>query len=338
MSIKFNYTDSLTYKYQVQSPIGYQYTYGDSLTYQYQVSRKLSLTSALYELIKRNLVMMFANYTPLAQSPDYQLWYVPFTTFMSIQGAILYFDDGTTMNLPPSAVQASKIANGVLWTINITMTEVKNLVGVGVIINVMGANTFTTGVKGFLVTLTPGTYTISIQEYVQFGGNAPNSDFIDQQVIGLYITCATNPSECPQTWSTCLGNPVCSSKCLAPIVILAGIYLYGYDNTGNYYMVNYTDSVNNVSGNVSINTLPSPSGEVLIVNYQLSANMNNLKTYNPNIKYYCICTLLPQICVVGHGSFVTANPSNVNYSNPACVGQGQGVSISMQWVVYPPTF
>jgi hypothetical protein len=306
--------------------------------YQFQISRKLAITSTLYELIKRTLVMMYCNYTPLCQNPDYQLWYVPYQPFATLQGAILYFDDGTTMNLPPTSVTVTPVAGGLLYTISITMNETKNLVGVGVVITIMGANTFVTGVKGFLVTLFPGSYTVQIQEYIM----TPTSialipgvpDPITGALLNLLQTCLTNPGSCPQTYSTCGGQNLCTSQCLVPAVFINDIYLYGWDNNNNYFMLEALCSYCNANQNVYVNLLTDGS---LVVDVTITFNVNNLNQVDPNAQYYCVYTTFWYLCTIGRLSYVTAQPQNTSTSNPACVSQGQPMQLTLQYVLSPPT-
>jgi len=338
VSIQLSYKDTETYTYTATSPISQFLSYSDSVGYQLQVSRKLAITSTLYELIKRTLVMMYCNYTPLCQSPDYQLWYVPYQPFAVLEGAILYFDDGTTMNLPPTSVTVQKVAGGLLYTISITMNETKNLVGVGVIVTIMGANTFVTGVRGFLVTLFPGSYSVQIQEYI----TTPHSialipgipDPITGALLDLLQGCLTNPSGCPQTYSTCGDLNLCTSKCLTPAVWINDIYLYGWDNNNNYFMLEALCSYCNANQNVYINLLTDGS---LAVNVTITFNVNNLNKVDPNAQYYCVYTTFWYLCTIGRLSYVTAQPQNTSTSNPACVSQGQPVQLTLQYVLSPPT-
>jgi len=338
VSIQLSYQDTETYTYSATSPSSQNLSYADSLTYQFEVSRKLAITSTLYELIKRNLVMMFCNYTPLCQSPDYQLWYEPYQPFATLQGAILYFDDGTTMNLPPTSVTVQNVAGGLLYTISITMNETKNLVGVGVIVTIMGANTFVTGVKGFLVTLNPGSYTVQIQEYI----TTPHSivlipgipDPITGALLSLLQTCLLNPGSCPQTYSTCGSLNLCTSKCLTPAVWINDIYLYGYDNNHNYFMLEALCSYCNANQNVYVNLLTDGT---LVVETTITFNVNNLKQVDPNAQYYCVYVTFWYLCTIGRLSYVNAQPQNLSTSNPACVNQGQPVTLTLQYVLSPPT-
>jgi len=338
VSIQLSYQDTVSYTYTATSPISQSLTYADSLAYQLQVSRKLATTSTLYELIKRTLVMMYCNYTPLCQNPSYQLWYVPYQPFATLQGAILYFDDGTTMNLPPTSVTIQAIAGGLLYTINITMNETKNLVGVGVVITIMGANTFVTGIKGFLVTLTPGTYTVQIQEYIA----TPHSialipgvpDPITGALLDLLQGCLTNPSGCPQTYSTCGSSNLCTTKCLVPAVFINGIYLYGWDNNNNYFMLEALCDYCNVNQDVYVNLLTDGT---LVVETTITFNVNNLNKVDPLAQYYCVYTTFWYLCTIGRLSYVTAQPQNVSIKNPACVSQGQPMKLTLQYVLSPPT-
>jgi hypothetical protein len=338
VSIQLSYQDTETYTYTATSPVSQSLSYADTLAYQFQVSRKLAITSTLYELIKRTLVMMYCNYTPLCQSPDYQLWYVPYQPFATLEGAILYFEDGTTMNLPPTSVTVQKVAGGLLYTVNIVMNETKNLVGVGVIVTIMGANTFVTGVRGFLVTLNPGSYSVQIQEYI----TTPTSialvpgvpDPITGALLDLLQTCLLNPSGCPQTYSTCGSENLCTSKCLMPAVFINDIYLYGYDNNHNYFMLEALCSYCNANQNVYINLLTDGS---LVVNVTITFNVNNLNKVDPLAQYYCVYTTFWYLCTIGRLSYVTAQPQNLSINNPACVGQGQPVTLMLQYVLSPPT-
>jgi len=338
VSIKLSYKDTVSYKYTAKSPISQSLTYADSLTYQFQVSRKLAMTSVLWELIKRTLVMMFCNYTPLCQNPDYQLWYVPYQPFAVLEGAILYFSDGSTMNLPPTSVTVQAVAGGLLYTINITINETKNLVGVGVIITIMGANTFITGVRGFLVTLTPGTYTVQLQEYLVSPSNITMIPAIPDPISGALLSllqgCLTNPSGCPQTYSTCGGENLCTGKCLVPAVFISDIYLYGWDNNHNYFMLEALCGWCNVNQNVDINLASDGS---LVVNLTITFNMNNLNQIDPGAKYYCVYTTFWYLCTIGRLSYVTAQPQNLSFNNPACVSQGQPMKLTLQYILSPPT-
>jgi len=328
----------VNYKYTATSPTSQSLTYADTLTYQFQVSRKLAMTSTLYELIKRNLVMMYCNYTPLCQNPDFQLWYVPYQPFATLQGAILYFSDGSTMNLPPTSVTVQEVAGGLLYTISITMSETKNLVGVGVVITIMGANTFVTGVRGFLVTLTPGTYTVQLQEYLVSPSNITMIPSIPDPISGALLdllqTCLLNPSGCPQTYSTCGSLNLCTSKCLTPAVWINDVYLYGYDNNHNYFMLEALCSTCNANQNVSINLLTDGS---LTVNITITFNLNNLNQTDPSAQYYCVYTTFWYLCTIGRLSYVTAQPQNLSTSNPACVSQGQPMKVTLNYVLSPPT-
>jgi len=328
----------MSYRYTATSPVSQSLSYADALTYQFQVSRKLAMTSTLYELIKRTLVMMYCNYTPLCQSPDYQLWYVPYQPFAVLEGAILYFDDGTTMNLPPTSVAVQNITGGLLYTISITMNETKNLVGVGVVITIMGANTFVTGVRGFLVTLTPGTYTIQIQEYLVSTGNITMipgmPDPISGALLDLLQGCLTNPGGCPQTYSTCGDLNLCISKCLIPAVWIGGIYLYGWDNNHNYFMLEALCSFCNANQNVSVNLL---AGGALVVDVTITFNVNNLNKVDPLAQYYCVYTTFWYLCTIGRLSYASAQPQNLSINNPICVNQGQPMEITLSYVLLPPT-
>jgi len=313
-------------------------SYADSLTYQLQVSRKLAITSALYELIKRNLVMMYCNWTPLCDKSEFQLWYVPYQPFTTLEGAILYFDDGTTMTLPPTSVSVQDIYNGLLYTINITINETKNLVGVGVIITIMGANTFVTGVRGFKVTLPPGSYTIQLQEYIvtihgtTFVPVIP--DPITGALLSLYKSCLVNPVNCPQTYSTCGSDKLCTGKCLLAPVFISDIYLYGWDDKNNYFMLEALCSLCGAYQDVRINLLTDGS---LAVNVTIKFNVNNLNRVNPNAKYYCIYTTFWYMCYIGRLSYEVAQPQNISINNPACVSQGESVQLVLQYVLSPPT-
>ena len=333
-----SYKDTLSYRYTATSPISQSLSYADSLTYQLQVSRKLAITSTLYELIKRTLVMMYCNYTPLCQNPSYQLWYEPYQPFATLEGAILYFSDGSTMNLPPTSVTVQKVAGGLLYTVNITMNETKNLVGVGVIITIMGANTFVTGVRGFLVTLTPGTYTVQIQEYLVSPNNITMIPSIPDPISGALLDllqgCLLNPSGCPQSYSTCGSLNLCTGKCLTPAVFINGIYLYGWDDKNNYFMLEALCSYCNANQNVSINLLTDGS---LAVNITITFNLNNLNQIDPSAKYYCVYTTLWYLCTIGRLTYVTAQPQNISTSYPACVSQGQPMKVTLQYVLSPPT-
>ena len=338
MSIKLSYQDTETYTYSVSSPISQALSYSDSVGYQLQISRRLAITSTLYELIKRTLVMMYCNYTPLCQNPDFQLWYEPYQPFAVLEGAILYFDDGTTMNLPPTSVTVQKIAGGLLYTVNITMTQVKNLVGVGVIITIMGANTFVTGVKGFLVTLFPGSYTVQIQEYV----TTPHSitlvpgepDPITGALLSLMQGCLINPSGCPQTYSTCGSLNLCTGKCLVPAVWINDIYLYGWDDKNNYFMLEALCSYCNVNQDVYVNLLTDGT---LVVETTITFNLNNLNKVDPLAQYYCVYVTFWYLCTIGSLTYVNAQPQNLSIKNPACVSQGQPVQLVLQYVLSPPT-
>jgi len=338
VSIKLSYKDTLSYRYTATSPISQSLSYADTLTYQFQVSRKLAMTSTLYELIKRTLVMMYCNYTPLCQSPDYQLWYEPYQPFATLQGAILYFSDGSTMNLPPTSVTVQSIAGGLLYTISIAMNETKNLVGVGVVITIMGANTFVTGVRGFLVTLTPGTYTVQLQEYLVSTDNITMIPSVPDPISGALLDllqgCLTNPSGCPQTYSTCGSENLCTGKCLTPAVFMNDIYLYGYDNNHNYFMLEALCSYCNANQSVYINLLTDGS---LVVDVTITFNLNNLNQVDPSAKYYCVYTTFWYLCTIGRLSYVTAQPQNTSINNPICVGQGQPMKITLNYVLSLPT-
>lgn len=338
MSIQLSYQDTVSYRYTATSPISQSLSYADTLTYQFQVSRKLSMTSTLYELIKRTLVMMYCNYTPLCQNPDYQLWYVPYQPFATLQGAILYFSDGSTMNLPPTSVTVQNIAGGLLYTISITMNETKNLVGVGVVITIMGDNTFVTGVRGFLVTLTPGTYTVQLQEYLVSTSNITMIPAIPDPISGALLSllqgCLTNPSGCPQTYSTCGSENLCTSECLVPAVFINDIYLYGWDNNNNYFMLEALCSYCNANQNVYVNLLTDGS---LVVDVTITFNLNNLNQADPNAQYYCVYVTFWYLCTIGRLSYVNAQPQNLSTSNPACVSQGQPMKIALNYVLSPPT-
>ena len=337
MSIQLSYQDTVSYRYTATSPISQSLSYADTLTYQFQVSRKLSMTSTLYELIKRTLVMMYCNYTPLCQNPDYQLWYVPYQPFATLQGAILYFSDGSTMNLPPTSVTVQNIAGGLLYTISITMNETKNLVGVGVVITIMGDNTFVTGVRGFLVTLTPGTYTVQLQEYLVSTSNITMIPAIPDPISGALLSllqgCLTNPSGCPQTYSTCGSENLCTSECLVPAVFINDIYLYGWDNNNNYFMLEALCSYCNANQNVYVNLLTDGS---LVVDVTITFNLNNLNQADPNAQYYCVYVTFWYLCTIGRLSYVNAQPQNLSTSNPACVSQGQPMKIALNYVLSPP--
>jgi hypothetical protein len=298
----------------------------------------LAITSTLYELIKRTLVMMFCNYTSLCRNPDYQLWYVPYQPFATLEGAILYFSDGSTMNLPPTSVTVQKVAGGLLYTVNITMNETKNLVGVGVVVTIMGANTFVTGVKGFLVTLTPGSYTVQIQEYLVSPNNITMIPSIPDPISGALLdllrTCLLNPSGCPQSYSTCGGLNMCTSKCLIPAVWISDIFLYGYDNNHNYFMLEALCSYCNANQDVNVHAFPDGT---LSVETTISFNVNNLNKVDPSAKYYCVFTTLWYLCTIGRLSYGGAQPQNLSTSNPACVSQGQPMKLTLQYVLSPPT-
>ena len=339
MSFKLTYKDSEKYGFKYTSPIGHGYNYYDTLKYSFQVSRSLALTSTLYELIKRNLVMMFANYTGLSNLPNYQLYYVPWVPFASLQGGIVYFSDGTTMNVDPSNITIQAIAGGLIYTIGFTLPETKTVVGVGVIINIMSANQFVSGIKGFSVQLPPGSYSIQIQEYmIEQGISGTLLDPIVGELVSLLQTCLTDPSSCPQTYSTCGSNNICTSKCLFPAVWLSGIYAYGSDNTGSTYMIDLLSSFNGPTPNVEINytgsiSMPNP----LSVYYEIDLNFNNLQNYNPQAKYYCMYTTFWYVCTVGRLGYTNAQPNNVNFNNKLCITQGSPMRIIIQWLLYPPT-
>jgi len=225
-----------------------------------------------------------------------------------------------------------------LYTINITMNETKNLVGVGVIITIMGANTFVTGVKGFLVTLTPGTYTIQLQEYLVSPSNVTLIPAIPDPISGALLSllqgCLTNPSGCPQTYSTCGSLNLCTTKCLLSPVFISDIYLYGWDNKGNYFMLEALCEWCNVNMNVDIRLASDGS---LVVNLTITFNLNNLDQIDPGARYYCVYVTFWYICMIGRLSYVTAQPQNISFKNPACVSQGQPMKLTLQYVLQPPT-
>jgi hypothetical protein len=112
------------------------------------------------------------------------------------------------------------------------------------------------------------------------------------------------------------------------------IYLYGYDNNHNYFMLEALCSYCNANQNVSINLLTDGS---LVVDVTITFNLNNLNQVDPSAQYYCVYVTFWYLCTIGRLSYVNAQPQNLSISNPACVSQGQPMKITLNYVLSPPT-
>ncbi|MFP3214667.1 MAG: hypothetical protein RXR18_05640 [Nitrososphaeria archaeon] len=127
---------------------------------------------------------------------------------------------------------------------------------------------------------------------------------------------------------------LCISKCLIPAVWISGIYLYGWDNNYNYFMLNALCSYCNANQNVSVNLLTDGS---LAVNVTITFNVNNLNRVDPLAKYYCVYTTFWYLCIIGRLTYAGAQPQDISIKSPACVSQGQPVTLMLQYVLSPPT-